>query len=144
MRTLGPALFQFWFGEEILELVIATMDIHSELSNNLLVWHCHWQGLHHSTKFCNPLPRHHAEDTQNGQQISPDPSVDCHTTRTHDASQLILMASKAFSGILWKAIRAQSSERACRERERERENFTSPFSQHWLMRTRLCWSHQPH
>ena len=28
--------------------------------------------------------------------------------------------------------------------ERERENFTSPFSQHWLMRTRLCWSHQPH
>ena len=25
----------------------------------------------------------------------------------------------------------------------ERENFTSPFSQHWLMRTRLCWSHQP-
>ena len=29
-------------------------------------------------------------------------------------------------------------------RERERENFTSPFSQHWLMRTRLCWSHQPH
>ena len=23
-------------------------------------------------------------------------------------------------------------------RERERENFTSPFSQHWLMRTRLC------
>ena len=30
------------------------------------------------------------------------------------------------------------------ERERERENFTSPFSQHWLMRTRLCWSHQPH
>ena len=29
-------------------------------------------------------------------------------------------------------------------RERERENFTCPFSQHWLMRTRLCWSHQPH
>ena len=28
--------------------------------------------------------------------------------------------------------------------ERERESFTSPFSQHWLMRTRLCWSHQPH
>ena len=27
--------------------------------------------------------------------------------------------------------------------ERERENFTSPFSQHWLMRTRLGWSHQP-
>ena len=26
----------------------------------------------------------------------------------------------------------------------ERENFTSPFSQHWLTRTRLCWSHQPH
>ena len=25
----------------------------------------------------------------------------------------------------------------------ERENFTSPFSQHWLMRMRLCWSHQP-
>ena len=23
------------------------------------------------------------------------------------------------------------------ERERERENFTGPFSQHWLMRTRL-------
>ena len=26
---------------------------------------------------------------------------------------------------------------------RERDNFTSPFSQHWLMRTRLGWSHQP-
>ena len=25
----------------------------------------------------------------------------------------------------------------------ERENFISPFSQHWLMRTRLGWSHQP-
>ena len=23
-----------------------------------------------------------------------------------------------------------------------RENFNSPFSQNWLMRTRLCWSHQ--
>ena len=30
-----------------------------------------------------------------------------------------------------------------RERERERERFTSPFSQHWLMRTRLGWSYQP-
>ena len=26
---------------------------------------------------------------------------------------------------------------------RERENFLSPFSQHWLMRMRLDWSHQP-
>ena len=25
----------------------------------------------------------------------------------------------------------------------QRENSTSPFSQHWLMRTCLCWSHQP-
>ena len=38
----------------------------------------------------------------------------------------------------------QMQQQASFERERERENFTSPFSQHWLMRTRLCWSHQPH
>ena len=29
------------------------------------------------------------------------------------------------------------------EKEREREDATSPFSQHWIMRTRLSWSHQP-
>ena len=28
-------------------------------------------------------------------------------------------------------------------RETEKENFTSPFSQHWPMRTRLGWYHQP-
>ena len=39
--------------------------------------------------------------------------------------------------------RLHPSEWLLYQRERERENFSSPFSQHWLMRTRLGWCHQP-
>ena len=38
---------------------------------------------------------------------------------------------------------AQSRFRAMMDQVIERENFTSPFSQQWLMRTRLWRSHQP-
>ena len=46
-------------------------------------------------------------------------------------------------GIILVLVSVSSASMLTFDIERERENFTSPFSQHWLMRTRLCWSHQP-